>query len=125
MDVPEFSAPTWTGSRLIVDFPKAKYKPSDQTKDPAKYAKLVQEYLDAIHHFIDVNPQTKEGMDLDLADIDPGANGTRLPRTHARNSRQVLVLAQSKYLVARADTDLQGQGSLPFRPASIGSARST
>jgi hypothetical protein len=122
MDVPEFFSAYMdrNAGDQFVGFPKAKYKASDQTKDPAKYAKLHQEYLDAIRHFIDVNPQTIEGVDLGLADIDPGAKweaiaGRRTPEVH----RQALLLAQSKYLVARADTDLQGQGFFRSVPPGV------
>jgi hypothetical protein len=113
MDIPEFfnAYMERNSGDQFVGFPKAKYKASDQTKDPAKYAKLHQDYLDAIRHFIDLNPQTIEGVDLGLADIDPGAKwdaiaGRRSPEV----KRQTMLLAQSKYLVASTQTDLQGQG---------------
>jgi hypothetical protein len=96
-----------------LDFPKPKYKASDKTKDPAKYAKLSDEYHQAIQHYIEQNPQSKDGMDLELAEKNPDSQWQALaskrdPEIH----RQAVELAQSKYLVARTETDLQGQGFL-------------
>jgi hypothetical protein len=52
-------------------------------------------------------------MDLNLEELDPSnkwdqMQAMSLPEIH----RQTLALAQSKYLVARTETDLQGQGFL-------------
>jgi hypothetical protein len=100
-----------------VDFPRPKFKPVDKTKDPAKYEKLLDEYHQAVQRYIEQNPQSKDGMDLDLADKDPSSKWQAL--TAKRNPeirRHVLELAQSTYLVARAETNLQGQGFLNAVP---------
>jgi hypothetical protein len=100
-----------------VDFPKPKFKPADKTKDPAKYEKLQDDYRQAVQKYIEQNPESKEGMDLDLADRDPSSKWQAL--TAKRNPeirRQILELAQSTYLVARAETNLQGQGFLNAVP---------
>ena len=96
-----------------VDFPKPKYKPSDEKKDPAKYQRLLSDYRDAIKHYIETNPQSKDGMDLTLAEKDPSTKwailvGKREPEIQ----RQAIELAQSKYLVARTETNLEGEGLL-------------
>jgi len=95
------------------DFPKPKVKPSDQAKNPAKFEKLSAEYEEAVRRYIDQHPASVEGIDLNFADIDPGPKWNalvekRLPEIR----RRALELAQSKYLVARAETNLQGQGYL-------------
>jgi len=95
------------------DFPKSKVKPADQTKSPEKFAKLSTEYGETVHHYIDQHPDSVAGIDLSFRDIDPGPRwdglvGKRGPEIR----RRALELAQSKYLVARAQTDLQGQGYL-------------
>ena len=95
------------------DFPKPKVKPSDQAKNPAKFDKLSAEYEEAVRRYIDQHPASVEGIDLNFTDIDPGPRwnamvGKRLPEIR----RRALELAQSKYLVARAETNLQGQGYL-------------
>jgi hypothetical protein len=95
------------------NFPKPKYKPADRTKDPAKYDRLKADYTEAVRHYIEQVPDSIDGIDLELADIDPSAKwnsieGKRAPELH----RRVLELAQSKYLVARTQTNLEGEGYL-------------
>jgi hypothetical protein len=96
------------------DFPKPpKIKPSDQAKNPAKVDKLAADYAETIRHYIEQHPQSTDGIDLGLTDIDPSpkwaivlaARGTAI-------HRRTLDLAQSTYLVARAETNLQGQGTM-------------
>lgn len=115
MNVPEFYSAYMTrniGSEEM-GFPKPKYKATDQKKDPAKYDKMVQDYHDAIQRYIDANPQTKDGMDLELSEKDPSHKWQALvAKRDPEIRRQTLELAQSKYLVARTETNLQGQGFL-------------
>jgi hypothetical protein len=93
------------------DFPKSKAKPADQKKDPAKFAKMTADYIEAIHHYIELHPASMDQVDLGLADIDPSPKWTALLGSRLREIHQrTLDLAQSNYLVARAETDLQGQG---------------
>jgi len=114
MSVPEFNKAYMernSGDRAV-DFPKPKMKPLEKTKDPEKFEKLTKEYTEAVRHYIEQNPQSIDGIDLSLSTIDPSAKwnvlqNKRVPEVH----REVLDLAQSKYLVARMVTDLQGQAS--------------
>jgi len=114
MSVPEFNKAYMernSGDRAV-DFPKPKMKPLEKTKDPEKFEKLTKEYTEAVRHYIEQNPQSIDGIDLSLSSIDPSAKwnvlqNKRVPEVH----REVLDLAQSKYLVARMVTDLQGQAS--------------
>ena len=113
MNVPEFyKAYVDRNSGLrSVGFPEPKFKPSDRVKNPDKYKRLEAEYNDEIRKYADQNPQSVDGIDLDLQDIDPGPRwekiaGRRDPEVH----RNVINLAESKYLVARAETNLQGEG---------------
>ncbi len=94
-------------------FPAPKYKPADKVKDPAKYEKLRAEYVEAVRHYMEQVPDSVDGIDRSLADIDPGRewNQRESKRIHDVQRRAV-DLAQSKYLVARVETDLQGEGSL-------------
>jgi hypothetical protein len=95
-----------------VNFPKPKFKASDQ-KNSAKFKKLSDEYHQTLLHYIATYPQTVEGLDLSLTDVDPGARwnmllAQRIPAIH----RRALDLAQSKYLVTRAQTNLQGEADV-------------
>jgi len=93
------------------DFPKPKVKPGEQAKNPEKFAKLSAEYEETIRRYIEQHPSSADLIDLNFTDIDPGRKwnalvGKRRPEIR----RRTLELAQSKYLVARAETNLQGQG---------------
>lgn len=95
------------------DFPKAKYKPADKIKNPEKYKRLLDDYHQAVQHYAEQNPQSNGGMDLALEDIDPNAKWQELVAKRAPEvQRRALDLAQSKYFVARVQTDLQGQGAI-------------
>jgi hypothetical protein len=115
LDVPEFyNAYLQRNSGYPgMDFPKPKYKPEDKTQNPAKYAKLSAEYKDALRHYIEQNPTSIDGIDLNLANIDPSPKWRDLEaRRGPEVRRRVLDLSESKYLVAQTQTNLQGQGSL-------------
>jgi hypothetical protein len=118
------------------NFPKPKYKYSDKVKAPARYEKLKADYAAAVRRYMEQFPESINGIDLNLAKIDPSNKwkdlaAKRDPEIH----RMALDLAQSKYLVARAQTDLQGEAVLHGVPpgnywlstldmaASVGDAR--
>jgi hypothetical protein len=119
MGVPEFYAAyiQRSAGSSALDFPKAKFKPADKTKDPVKYEKMVQDYRQAVQHYIEANPQSKDGMDLELADKDAsGKWKTLVTKRNPEIHREILELAESTYLVARTETNLEGQGSLAGIP---------
>jgi len=115
MNVPEFF--TAYTERMVGDhaegFPTPKYKPEDRTKNPAKYDLQVTEYHDAIRAFIIADPASKDGLDLGLEEVNPGHKWDMLKAKHATElTLETADLARGKYLVARAETDMQGQGAL-------------
>ena len=119
MGIPEFYAAyiQRSAGSSALDFPKAKFKPADKTKDPAKYEKLSQDYRQAVQHYVEANPQSKDGMDLELADKDASGKWQALvTKRNPEIHREILELAQSTYLVARTETNLDGQGSLAGIP---------
>jgi hypothetical protein len=95
------------------DFPKLKAKASDKTKNPEKFDKLSADYTQAIRHYIDQHPGSTAGMELSLTDINPGPKWNELTAKRGPEvRRRALEWAQSRYLVARTQTDLLGQGFL-------------
>ena len=115
MDIPEFFSAYMNRNAgdQSADFPKSKVKASDKVKNPARYAKANADDKEMIRRYIEQHPQSVDGIDLNLAEIDPGPKwntllGRRTPEIH----RRALDLAQSKYLVARTESNLQGQGFL-------------
>jgi|SRR6516225_9632526 len=115
LSVPEFRKAYLdrNGGDQSADFPKPKAKPEDQSKNPEKFARLSAEYEEAIKHYIEQHPNSVDGIYLDFADLDPGPKWDAvLGRRRPEIRRRALELAQSKYLVARTQTDLDGQGYL-------------
>ena len=115
MNVPEFFA-AYT-ERMVGDhtagFPTPKYKLEDRAKNPAKYDLQVTEYHDAIRAFVIADPGSKDGLDLSLEEVNPGHKWDMVKaRNAAELNRETADLARGKYLVARAETDMQGQGAL-------------
>lgn len=115
LNVPEFKTAYMdrNASDQSADFPQPKFKASDQAKNPARFERLSKDYVDAIRHYIEAHPESIDGIDLGLAEKDPSPKwnsilGARVTTIHQR----ALDLAQSNYLVARAETNLQGEGIL-------------
>jgi hypothetical protein len=120
MNVPEFFSAYV--ERMVGDrtagFPTPKYKLEDRAKDPAKYDRLVVQYHDAIRTFIIADPESKDSLDLSLEEVNPGHKWDMVKAKNAAElNRETADLARGKYLVARAETDMQGQGALRGIPA--------
>jgi hypothetical protein len=100
-----------------IAFPTTKAKEKDKIKDPEKYKKLNQEYLDAIKKFLIANPSSVDGMENELGDIDPTHAWNELVKRRAANiHRHTLDAADGRYLVARAETNLSGEARLENVP---------
>lgn len=116
MDIPEFYKAYMdrNAGDQSSGFPMQKFKESEKEKDPAKYEKDEQAYKSAVRHYIEQVPESINGIDLNLQDIDPSRKwheieGKRAPQVQ----RRVIELAEGRYLVARTETNLQGQGFFP------------
>ena len=116
MDVPEFYKAYMdrNAGDESSGFPTMKVKDSEKQKDPAKYEKDMAKYKDAVRHYIDQVPESINGIDLNLQEVDPSRKwheieAKRVPQVQ----RRITDLAQGKYLVARTETNLQGQGFFP------------
>lgn len=115
MSVPEFKTAyiELNAGTQSIDFPKPKYSSSDEQKNPAKFKKLTDEYNAAVHLYIEQHPASIEGVDLELTDIDPNSKWEASTGAHSAAVRQrTLDLAQSTYVVARVESNLQGQGAM-------------
>jgi hypothetical protein len=115
MGVPEFKTAyiQLNAGTQSVDFPKPKFTSSDQQKNPAKFKKLSDEYNAAVHLYIQQHPDSIEGVDLELTDIDPNAKWEAQAGARTAAIRQrTMDLAESNYLVARTETNLDGRGTL-------------
>ena len=98
--------------------PLPKYHEADKTEKPDRYKKQVQEYHTALKKFIQAHPETVAGTELELVEVSPQRKWQQLQAEH---KKRVVYLApsvaQTKYLAAKADTDLDGAGSVAGLPA--------
>jgi len=89
--------------------PVPKYKESDKESNPAKYEKQKQEYLTALKKFVELHPGTIAGMEMELGAVNPKYKWDKALQDHNQKVAQLAPdLAQTKYLVIKGDTDLDG-----------------
>ncbi len=93
--------------------PKPKYADADKTANPERYNKQLQEYYAALKKFIENNPSTVSGIELELVGVNPQQQWSRIQADHRRRVLHLAPeFAQTKYLAGKADTDLDGRGAL-------------
>jgi len=114
VDVPEFFSVYMMrnmGSKGA-NFPAPKFKEKDRDINPEKYAQAKEEFKGAVRRFIAGVPESVDGIDLDLRDVNPYTKWQTLERDQQRllNAR-ISELAQRRYLAGQTDTDLDGNGS--------------
>lgn len=97
--------------------PRPKYRDADKTENPDRYKKQLDEYHTALKKFIQAHPESVSGIELELESISPQRKWQQL---QAQHRKRVLYLApsvaQTKYLAAKTDTDLDGSASLSGLP---------
>jgi hypothetical protein len=93
--------------------PVPKFKDADKTANPEKYQKQKDEYMISLKKFIESHPSTVNGMELELEAVNPKLAWDRLHADHRGRLAQLTPdVAQSKYLAAKLDTDLDGRAHL-------------
>jgi|HubBroStandDraft_6_1064221.scaffolds.fasta_scaffold142661_1 hypothetical protein len=93
-------------------FPEPKYTEKEKKTNPEKYKELRENYEAAIRKYIAGAPDRVKGMDLELVDLNPSPAWESLERKERQMiETRAFQLAETRYLVARTDTDLDGQGS--------------
>jgi hypothetical protein len=115
INVPEFFSAykTQNGVALGVGIPEPKFKPGDQQKNAEKYQREHDEYVAAMRRYIEANRDSLDGLDAALSDKNPGRRWAQLIAEHQqRIQRRVFELAQTHYLAAMVDSDLDGRGVL-------------
>jgi len=115
MNTPEFHkayVDRMSGDQSVA-FPTPKYTPALKKKNPEKYDEEVKQYESAIRAFLVLNPTSTSGIDLALEDVNPGHKWDTIEaNSTAELHRHTIELAESKYLAARTETDLEGHGYL-------------
>ncbi len=112
MNVPEFFAAYERSNSggVTNGLPMPKYKETDAESNPAKYEKLKQEYMSATKKFVESHRSTIAGMETELGGVNPKYKWDKALAEHNRKVAQLSPdLAQTKYLAAKGDTDLDGR----------------
>jgi len=112
MKVPEFFAAYERSNSggVTRGLPRPGYRESDKDANPAKYKKQREEFLAATRKFIEANPSTVQGMELELAGVNPQIPWDKLRQDHKRRVAQLAPdAAQLKYLAGKVETDLEGR----------------
>ncbi len=115
MKVPEFLAAYQRANSggVTAGLPTAKFKESDKETNPEKYAKAKEDYLIALKKFIQGHLSTVSGIELELAAANPKSQWDRIREDRKKRVAQLAPdIAQSKYLVAHVETDLDGRASV-------------
>ncbi len=113
--VPEFleAYKDINGATLNVGVPENKVKATDRKKNPEKFDRALAQYQLAMHRYIDANPDTLDGLDAELGDKNPAPRWARAQAEQQRYvTHRISELAQTQYLVAKTDSDLEGRGTL-------------
>ncbi len=122
MKVPEFFAAynRSNSGGVTKGLPQPKYRDADKSANPDKYQKQKEEYLAAMRKFIETHPSTIQGMELELAAVNPKSAWDSLHIEHKRKIAQLAPdTAQVKYLAGKAETDLDGHALITgLRPGT-------
>jgi hypothetical protein len=101
-----------------VSLPKPKFNEAEREKRPDRYQQQVEEYHQALKHYIELHPETKSMLYLALEKSNPGSQWKKILNDRkARVRRRTLELAELHYLVTKVDTDLEGHARLDNVPA--------
>jgi hypothetical protein len=98
--------------------PQPKYEEGASKESAEKYERLRQQYLQSLRKFINMHRQTLSGMEAELDEINPQRGWLRLQEEYRRKVERLAPgLAQTRYLAAKVDTDLDGRAALANIPA--------
>jgi hypothetical protein len=114
IDVPEFlrAYKEQNGAALHAVIPEPKYKNGDEQKNPEKYKLRREQYRQALRRYIQANLDSLQGLDAELREINPNLHWIHLQSEEQRHIEQrVMQLAQTRYLVATAVTNLSGHAT--------------
>jgi hypothetical protein len=119
MKIPEFLAAYQRSNSggVTKGMPTPKFTEQEKTDHPGKYEKEKNEYLAQLKKFIQLNPGTIQGIELELDGVNPQHKWALLNSNHkTRLERYSPELAQTKYLAAKFDTDLDGHAVISNLP---------
>jgi hypothetical protein len=113
--VPEFLAAYQRSNSggVTSGIPKPRFADADKTAHPDRYNKQLQDYYVALKKFMQNNPGTVSGIELELVGVNPQQQWAKIISDHRRRLvRLAPEFAQTKYLAAKIDTDLDGHATV-------------
>ena len=97
-------------SMVGLGFPRHKGKLTDREKKPEKWAKQSAAYESKLRTYIVLHPESRDGMERNLIELNPGPQWARKRQAHAASLRRtVLRLINERYIAARGETNLEGR----------------
>ena len=111
--VPEFldAYKALNGAAVLAEVPNVKMKDSDKAKNREKYQLELVKYHESMRRYVVANPDATQGLDAELNDKNPGARWTQLRLSQRQHiDHRARDLAQTRYFVAKIDSDLAGRG---------------
>jgi len=107
-------------SGLNQGFPEPKYTAPDRDANTKKYQKYHVEYDAAVLKYLKAHPESKDGMDTILEQRDPSnAWGVEVMRWNERAHALAVEIAQTDYLAAKTETNLEGRGAFQTSPGTF------
>jgi hypothetical protein len=92
-------------------FPKPKFKLKDEVSNPQKFIEQKAEYKEEVRKYAAATPESIQGIETELTQIDPSEKWQQLMEEHQRQvEKRTMDLAQSRYLAAQTETNLEGRG---------------
>lgn len=114
INVPEFLSAynDQNGAAVHSGVPEPKYKNGEEQKDPPKYKRQREQYRQALRSYIEAHPDLMQGLDVELRDLNPYPHWMKVQAQQQQHIEQhVMQLAQTRYLIGTAVTDLSGKGT--------------
>ena len=112
--VPEFLTAynNQNGAAVHAGVPEPKYKNGEKEKDPEKYQRQLEQYQQALRHYIEAHPDLMQGLDAEFSELNPNPRWMKVQAQQQRHlEERVMQLAQTRYLIATAVTTLNGKGA--------------
>jgi hypothetical protein len=121
LEVPEFENAYILNNAVNLDmgFPRPKFREKDKKAHPDRYEREHKAYMEKVRVYLDANPKSIEGMELNLSEMDPTPRWVREQAAWQQRVHELtLELAQTRHLVAKTDTDLEGRGTFRAEPGT-------
>jgi len=122
INIPEFFEAYVNGNLSGVNqgFPEPKYTTLDRDGNTKKYQKYHVEFEAQLKKYMVAHPESKEGVDTIMEQRDPSKGwGVEVMRWQEKARALAVEIAQTDYLAAKTETDLEGRGAFQASPGTF------